>query len=729
MGPKLYVAFLWHMHQPIYKEIGANRYHLPWVRLHGIKSYYDMGKIVEEVEGTRVTFNFTPSLLEQLIEYTRSGATDVYLEHTIKDPSDLSREEKAFILANFFHVHEEFMIRPYPRYLELLSRRGDPNRVMERVKEFTNQDFLDLQVWFNLTWFGQTIKDHDEEIHYLLRKGTRYTPVDKARLVAKQMEVLRRVIPLYRGLRDLGRIEISTSPYFHPILPLLCDTSEARVSSPGAPLPSRRFSYPEDARRHVEMGMDYSRYVFQRIPRGMWPSEGAVSDAALDLMARSGVSWTASDEEILAQTLREEGRYPEDRGFLYQPYLWEGRSGKLAVFFRDHAVSDLIGFVYHRWFTTDAVADLLHRLSNLAQDLPVGRPNLISIILDGENAWEYYYRQGYDFLTGVYRGLVEHPLLEMTTFSEYLSRFPAVERIRHVFPGSWINADFGTWVGQPVKNNAWDYLARTRETLEQRLKDDPEGRAWQQTGREMMIAEGSDWFWWFGDTHSSALDSEFDKLFRQHLKYVHESIGAVPPSGLSLPLSDQEEEYSLLQPKELINPDIDGRADESGWESSGAFSFRKGGGAMARSRYLVEKINYGFDRGNLYLRLQGEGCGWLRGGHPELIDLYGNEPLIEIEIEHRERFKVKISKGAYGPQAYLVKAANGEAGRPIERFGLEEVLELAVPLDTIGLNENDEFHLSVVVENEKGELERWPSDDYINVRVPGVSPEPDRWCT
>ncbi|MDH7479645.1 MAG: hypothetical protein QHH02_06520, partial [Syntrophomonadaceae bacterium] len=393
----------------------------------------------------------------------------------------------------------------------------------------------------------------------------------------------------------------------------------------------------------------------------------------------------------------------------------------LALFFRDHTVSDLIGFVYHRWFTADAVSDLLHRLSRLAQELPPGRPNLISIILDGENAWEYYYRQGYDFLTGVYRGLVEHPLLEMITFSEYLRRYPVPGAIRQIFPGSWINADFGTWVGQPAKNRAWDYLAQARAALEEEARGNRESGL-PAAEKEMLIAEGSDWFWWFGDTHTSALDSEFDELFRRHLRQVYKNIGQQPPAGLSYPLAAPEPEAAVAIPQHLIKPSINGRAeDEEKWKMAGEFSFRKGAGAMQRSQYLIERIRFGFDQENLYLRLEGGGCDWLRG-QPDFKEAFGHSPCIRVDIHHQEDFQLRAAaEPGEGARVYLLKSGDGETGYPLESSSLMEVLEMAVPLEALGLHEHDEFRMRVVVANENGELERWPSSDYISVRVPSLT--------
>ena len=719
MGKKLNIAFLWHMHQPCYKDLHTNHYHLPWVRLHGIKGYYDMAKIVEEVEKARVTFNLVPSLLEQLSDYAEGIGMDIYLEHTLKEPSDLTREEKIFILSNFFHANHENMICPYPRYAELDSLRGDVSTVDQRLDQWSTQDFLDLQVWFNLTWFGQTIKDRDEEIQGLIRKGRGYSQGDKERVLAKQREVLQEVVPLYRSLADNGRIELTTSPFYHPILPLLCDTDEARNSMPGSSLPRSRFSFPEDADSQIRGGLSYHEAVFGRRPRGMWPSEGSVSDAALNLMARNGLVWTASDENILANTLRAKGREIRGREFLYQPYLWESEGGQLAMFFRDHQISDLIGFVYHRWFTPDAIGDLIHRLSNLKRELPSDRPNLVSIILDGENAWEYYYRNGYDFLTGIYRGLAEHPDLEMVTFSEYLWRHPIGERTKRIHPGSWINADFGTWIGQPAKNLAWEYLTRARQDIErytpEQLSEEKVELAWH----EMMIAEGSDWFWWLGDTHSSALDAEFDELFRIHLKNIYWILEQEAPAYLDYPIQQAAVHYGQ-EPTEMIHPTLDGTVGPGEWAPAGTYSFDKGSGAMQRSQYLIERLFYGFDTYYLYLRLEGNVCSWLQGSNPALEESFGHEPQIQFSLTHRQDFFIRvnaINKPGEKVPVELVTQPDELLIDTLPARVSERNLELAVPLEKLGLNSADQFGLQVIVKNEKGELERWPVHDPLQIQI------------
>jgi alpha-amylase/alpha-mannosidase (GH57 family) len=731
MGRKLNIAFLWHMHQPCYKDLCTNQFRLPWVRLHGIKGYYDMGKIVEEVEGARVTFNFVPSLLEQLSDYADGNGTDLYLEHTLKEAYNLTREEKLFILTNFFHAHPEHMIRPYPRYAELEALRGDPYRVSDRIDAWSKQDYLDLQVWFNLTWFGQTIKDKDEEIQSFIRKGQGFSEADKQRLIEKQREVIGKVIPLYRRLLESGQVELTTSPFYHPILPLLCDTDENHNSRPGSAKPKLRFAYPADADNQIRGGLAYHESVFGRRPRGMWPSEGSVSNAALDLIARNGLVWTASDENILANTLRGLGRPISGREFLYQPYLWESEGGQLAVFFRDHLISDLIGFVYHRWFTPDAVGDFINRLVNLKRGLPQDRSNLICIILDGENAWEYYYRQGYDFLTGIYRGLAEHPELELVTFSEYLWRFPINERTTRIYPGSWINADFSTWIGQPVKNLAWDYLTQTRQDLEAYSPEQSSEEQLELAWHEMMIAEGSDWFWWFGDTHSSALDQEFDELYRIHLKNVYRALDREPPDYLNHSVASAVEQGQphFTEPVEPIRPVIDGcviRPDgwnPEEWKQAGAYSFNQGSGAMQRSNYLVERICYGFDQNYLYLRLEGDGCTWLQGSDPGLRTTYGEEPRIEFRIVGEEPVVVRATpengEVLYGIRVDLVSEQDQrDILENLSPYALTGLLEVAVPKEKLGFQTGDEFEMQIVVHNEKGELERWPSHEPLRITVP-----------
>ena len=355
-GDPLYVAFLWHMHQPFYKDLVTGGYAMPWSRLHGVKDYYGMAHILRDFPDIRQTFNLVPSLMDQIIDYSEKGASDIYLDHARKPAADLGKGEQIFVLRNFFLANWDNMIRPYPRYWELLSKRGTDvsDRELGRMaRYFSAQDFLDLQVWFNLAWFDPLFKDSDPMLIGLIQKGRDFTEEEKGQLIEKQREVMRLILPEYRDLWEQGRIEVSASPYYHPILPLLCDTDAAKTASPGIRLPTR-FSHPEDAEAQVSRALARFSEVFGRRPVGMWPSEGSVSEAVIPIVADQGIKWLATDEEVLAKSLD----IPLDRDFsgvskrpevLYRPYRAVHDDREVSIVFRDHTLSDLIGFVYSKW--------------------------------------------------------------------------------------------------------------------------------------------------------------------------------------------------------------------------------------------------------------------------------------------------------------------------------------------------------------------------------------------
>ncbi|MBI4716130.1 MAG: glycoside hydrolase, partial [Nitrospirae bacterium] len=394
----LHIAFVWHMHQPYYKDVVTGKFILPWVRLHGIKDYYDMAAILEDYPAVHQTFNLVPSLMEQIQDYLR-GVKDEYQEMTLKPAADLTPTERIFVLRNFFALNWDQMVFPHPRYRDLLEKRGHDGseKAMERAaRRFSTQDLLDLQVWFNLSWFDPLFKDGDPLLRELIRKGTDFTEEEKTAVMEKQLEVLGMILPEYRKLAERGQIEVTASPYYHPILPLLCDTQIARVALPGLPLPKQRFRQPDDARTQIQKAVAFHKSVFGVLPAGMWPSEGSVSEEILPMLTEAGIRWIATDEEILARSLDvhfhrglgEGGAVPEP---LYHPYLLERDNRSLAIIFRDHQLSDLIGFVYSKWDPVKAAEDLIGRLHRIRTDLSGhSDPPLVSIILDGENAWEYY---------------------------------------------------------------------------------------------------------------------------------------------------------------------------------------------------------------------------------------------------------------------------------------------------------------------------------------------------
>ncbi|HEY5513615.1 MAG TPA: glycoside hydrolase family 57 protein, partial [Geomonas sp.] len=529
MADPLYVSFLWHMHQPFYKDPVQGEYILPWTYLHAVKDYYDMPAIVDATPGAKVVFNLVPSLLEQIQDYAAGTAVDPFLVRARMAPADMNEEERIFVLENFFSANRQRMIDPHQRYLELYCLAGDGvgGATRERLRAMRDQEMLDLQVWFYLSWTGEAARRRFPEFGELIRKGKNFTAADKELLFDTQRTLIGEIIPLYRRLHEEGKAELSVTPYFHPILPLLCDSRMAKVAMPNASLPVLRFRHPEDARSQVAHGIASFEKLFGFTPKGMWPSEGAVCDETLAILAEKGLAWTASDEWVLSKSLP--GGLGRDREALYRPYSFHQEGRDVAVFFRDHALSDLIGFTYSQWNADRAVADFIGRLQEVRQRSQSSR--VVPVILDGENAWEYYQDNGLPFLSALYGRLAETPGLIPATFSEVLDLVPERRSLSHIHPGSWINANYGVWIGHPEENLGWDYLAKARAAAVQQSPevaaildggdyDSGDGTA-KQVCKALYAAEGSDWFWWYGDDHFSPHSASFDLLFRRHLMNVY----------------------------------------------------------------------------------------------------------------------------------------------------------------------------------------------------------------
>lgn len=549
---RLDVAFIWHMHQPYYKDDLTGRYLLPWVRLHGVKDYFPMAALLENFENVKATFNLVPVLVEQLNDYARNNASDTFLELTLKKASDLALDEKLDLLGNFFRVNFKRFIEPNARFSELLIKRGldlSVSALKEAARNFSGQDFLDLQALFNLAWFHSISIDADANLKNLIEKKRDYTEEDKEYIVFKQREILKKILPLYKRLEEEGRIEITTTPYYHPILPLICDTEAARVSSPAIKLPRRRFTHPEDAAWHIEEAIKYHTAEFGRAPRGMWPSEGSVSDEALDLVISKGLDWVAADENILFKSLvLYDRRYKDssrfDRRLIYEPYRLKRGSRHINMVFRDKNLSDMISFNYNSWPQARAAEDLLGHfrmvLENLRRDADRG---LMTIVMDGENAWEYYEDNGRTFFETVYANLdTKDSPIKSATVSEYLAAEPSKKTLAGVSPGSWINHNFEIWIGDEQDNLSWEYLDRARRDLvkftsQSRKKPGLDGSNIRKAWRELYIAEGSDWNWWYGGRSRSGGDNPFDNLYRMHLKNIYKLLKKPIPDFLKISIA------------------------------------------------------------------------------------------------------------------------------------------------------------------------------------------------
>jgi alpha-amylase/alpha-mannosidase (GH57 family) len=536
MNKPLYVAFLWHMHQPMYKDTVTSMYLLPWVRLHGIKDYYDMVAILESYPKIHQTFNLVPSLMIQIEEYVNHEAIDKHLFYTLIPAEKLTRGQKLFLLQEFFSANWDNMIKVFPRYRELLEKRGITaafDGLIHAIDKFDTQDFLDLQVWFNIAWFDPYFQGKDELLVNLIKKQKNFTEEDKHAIIAKQREVLSKIIPEYKKMQDKGQIEVAVGPYYHPILPLLCNTDIAKESVQDISLPEYRLIAPEDAQAQIEKAICCYQDYFGMPPKGMWPSEGGVCNEIIPIIADAGITWLATDEWILYNTIGIKEHVPY---ILYKPYKVEINGRRISIVFRDRELSDMIGFNYWKWNTYDAVSDFITRLHHIKDILPAKRNHIICIAMDGENAWEYYSKDGWEFLEYLYTCLSKDDRIRTVTISEYLEENPAQEILTELYPGSWINSNFNIWIGDTEENKAWEYLYETREVLinfeKTNGRNDKTMKAWEY----IYIAEGSDWFWWYGDEHYTPTSDIFDELFRKYLIEVYKILELDVPAKLKLPI-------------------------------------------------------------------------------------------------------------------------------------------------------------------------------------------------
>jgi alpha-amylase/alpha-mannosidase (GH57 family) len=609
--PALRVVVLWHQHQPYYKDLVSGEYRLPWVRLHALKDYYGMVKLLDEFPNVHQTFNLVPSLIKQIQDYVSGTARDPFLDVAAKPARDLTEGERRFALQYLFQANPANMIGRYPRYRELWEHFRNTGDSPEKAeKYFQPQDFTDLQVLSQIAWFDEFFLD-DPEIAGLIQKGRGYSLEDQNFVMAREQALLGRVLPAHAEAVRNGRIEISTSAFYHPILPLVCDTNVGAASTPGLPLPQNRFRHPEDAREQLRRGLDLHQQVLGVRPQGVWPSEGSVSEEVFGIAQKLGVQWMATDEEVLGRSLgisfsRDgSGHLPRELAEkLYTVYRYENNQTEMNLIFRDHTISDLIGFVYCGMPPQEAANHLMHNIRQSAQPvLDAGHDAVVPIILDGENAWEYYPQSGREFLRRFYDALQREPGVEAVTVSEAIARHQNFGKLTSLVPGSWIHANFNVWIGAPEDNRAWDYLYEARNFYTQAAPGAAESQR-QLALEEILIAEGSDWNWWYGPEHHSANDREFDELYRKHLSNVYQALGARPPDYLAQPILVGTTRPSVLPQTAYIHPRITGdmvRYFE--WMGAAIYTADRRAGAMHGKQFLLDAVHAGIDESFLYGRL------------------------------------------------------------------------------------------------------------------------------
>ena len=710
------------MHQPFYKDLVSSEYRLPWVRLHALKDYYGMVKLLEEFPQVHQNFNIVPSLVSQIEDYNSGVFKDPFWEVAAKPASALTQDDRNFALTYLFQAHGERMIGRYPRYRRLWEQvcAAGPDPVNAAVT-FSERDYRDLQVLSQIAWFDEYYLQ-DPAVKALVEKGQNYSEEDQRLVMSKQHEILKAVLPTYREAAARGSVELSATPYYHPILPLVCDTNSARESVPGLPLPSERFRRPDDAEEQIRRALESHERAFGSRPQGIWPSEGSVSDEVLGIAADLGVKWMATDEGVLGRSISHEMLRDRD-GFLdrvsasklYNIYRWEREGQTMNMVFRDHRISDLLGFVYAGMGAAEAAQHLLSNIRRAAAPVTeTGRDAVLSIILDGENAWESYEANGRDFLRRFYDGLQRDSQIEPVTISEAIDmqKPETFGKLRGLVPGSWINANFNVWIGAPEDNKAWDYLGQAREFYDDnasRAREDQRELAYQ----ELLIAEGSDWNWWYGPEHHSANDRDFDELYRKHLSNVYTALGGVPPDHLARPISGALPPAKMSPQTAYVRPIIDGRVSSYfDWMGAAMYSSDRRGGSMHGKLFLMEAIHAGIDEQNLYARLD----------FASTLPSSDIVATLHLAVRQGEVTKSTLRLEMDLSQEELVGwNLFGEKDAVIEPEGVEvalgKVLEIKLPLSLAGAMEGNTFNLRFVLYRDRLPIDALPQEGSLEIQV------------
>jgi len=725
MSTVVRVAFLWHMHQPSYRDPLAGAFAMPWVRLHALKDYYGMVRILGETPSVKLTFNLVPSLIDQVLAYASGEAHERLLEVSLKPAAALTEDDKLAALRGLFMAHRQNLIGRFPRFVELIKKRGEsaePAALRPAAERFSEQDYRDLQVVSRLAWFDLEWQREDARVRGLIDKGRGFSEEDKQLLAERERALLQAIVPAYREAAERGQVELSTTPYYHPILPLLCDSSAHHEAHPGAPLP-RRYRHPEDAADQIQRAVARHTALFGRPPAGMWPSEGSVSEEAATEIARAGLVWTASDEGVLERSsqrpIHRDSRgtaYPLD--VLYRPWLRKTAAGELKLLFRDRALSDLIGFSYAGLEPERAAHDMLERLRRIGdrwQEQGLSGSPVVAVILDGENCWEYYRDGGRVFLRALYRGIQDDQRLAGVTMREAAETAPAAELPR-VFAGSWINADFSVWIGHADDRRAWELLGEARDALARALleKSVPED-ALLRAQEIFRAACGSDWCWWYGEDHSSENDLEFDRLFRRHLIALYHEIQMAPPEALreTLITTRRVSESHHSRPTGGVRPTIDGvLTTPEEWVAAGVYRAAHGG---ATHRGLPELRAIRFGVGDEHLNLMVEASA------PARSLLQSGDLIVNFPGPTTLRYRVQSSNGQTQIRRSERMGIGWVASPTWAKAAAGEVLELAIPVAELRPSPGRSVCFRILMEQGAIELSRHPETGPIEVGLEEVT--------
>jgi alpha-amylase/alpha-mannosidase (GH57 family) len=718
---RVHLVLLWHMHQPQYRDPETGRYVLAWTRLHALKDYWGMAAMLKEFPKFHATFNVVPSLGMQLEEYASGEFNEPWFSLAFKSAEELTREDKTEILARAFQVNHERLMSRWPRFVELYEWSRPAGGAQAQVS-FTLRDWRDLQLLSQLVWMEETWFEKDSVVSRLASKGKEFTEKDKTALKAKQLELLGLVLPEYRAVAQTGQIELSTTPFYHPILPLICDSDIARVANPGTPLPRRAYRHPEDAREQLRRAREYHERVFGEKPAGLWPSEGSVSDQALTIAAEEGFQWFGTDEGVLGRTLnagffRDAKGVPANADRLYKPLRVQLAGNPITGLFRDHHLSDLIGFVYSRMNGKDAAADLHGRLRELGERVQTSQPLTVCLFLDGENAWEYYPGNGREFLREFYGRIQGDQDFRALTATEAIASAGVIPTNAGIFPASWINANFDVWIGHSEDVAAWELLWDAREAYGRAVDAGKQGRdgaptetALKEAQESLLAAEGSDWCWWYGPEHSTANDAEFDALYRKHLTAVYLALGQVAPQELAKPIKRQPEHALQLAPTGFLKIAVDGR-DTSyfEWLGAGLYSPERRGGAMHGRTFYLHELRYGFEEERFCVRVD------------PFLDLLGEledcEFRITIGAAEEINIVVKLIRGHL--QEFAVEKGRLCLLNPksVAEAAFDRILEVSIHRSEISLQGQTKLKLGVALWHGGLPVDVLPAEGFLEVQL------------
>lgn len=683
------LMLIWHLHQPPYRAPGDDLFSLPWVRLHTIREYHDMARMLEDHPSVSVTVNWSPILIQQIQTYAE-GTQDQMQQLRDREASSLEPAERLDLLKGSIRAHPDTMIDPHPRFAEIRDEvqnlDGNHTDQVQQAADLPIEMVRDAQVWSTLTWFGFDARDQYPKLNAMMEQGQNFDETAKEPLRSIETELLQDCLDRWKTLASKQPIELSVNPYYHPIGPLLTNYTDVEQGLPDAALPERTIRWPEDARWHLRQARQIAKKAFNLDKPGLWPSEGSISPDFLDLVAEEGFAWAASDEALLERSHTASGNQPTSHlaGYRYQD--------QLPLFFRDHKLSDRIGFDYARQPTGDALDDFLGTIQNARP--PKNGPYPVPVILDGENPWEYFEDAGRSFLDGLYGRLETSEQINSTTPKQWINRTrrPDLIPLSTVGSGSWIHGNFAIWAGHKLDVRAWDLLAETREALSS--WDDLDEATKRDCWRSLYGAQASDWFWWYGEPFSAADDDVFDQLFRQHLIQVYKLAGRTPPSYLYHQMQTSlEPQYE--PPRQFISPSVDG-TDTQYREWWGAALIRQQQqNTMARVDQYFEKVRLGSDKKNLYGRVDFE-----TSPDPEAC-LYW-------QLNGHELFFGPFKDGQGTIQMNDRTLTN-------TNWVYDQLLEWELPLDETNLQPGEYCEMALELRHESSALERLPFHNSLTV--------------